>query len=72
MNVVPFLNPGFIDGKWFSKLGIIWYGFTPLIGVSPEGWSTFETIHAVNERVPVELVKKGSRVLLKLIESWMF
>jgi len=72
MNVVPFLNPGFTDGKWFSKLGIIWYGFTPLIGVSPEGWSTFETIHAVNERVPVELVKKGSRVLLKLIESWMF
>jgi acetylornithine deacetylase/succinyl-diaminopimelate desuccinylase-like protein len=68
--VVPYLNPGFTDGKWFSKLGLTWYGFTPLLSPSSQSWNAFELVHATNERVSIEAVKGGSRVLFDLISSW--
>jgi acetylornithine deacetylase/succinyl-diaminopimelate desuccinylase-like protein len=67
---VPYLNPGFTDGKWFSKLGLVWYGFTPLLVDREPRVNVSELVHAVNERVPVQAVRSGARVLLDLVSSW--
>ena len=67
--VIPFLNPGFTDGKWFARLGLTWYGFTPLI-IRERAFNVMELVHAPNERVSIEAVEGGSEVLYDLISTW--
>ncbi len=58
---VPFCMSGGTDAKQFAQLGITGYGFSPL-GQTPElGYGTLA--HGVDERVPVEGLKFGLRVL---------
>ncbi|MEW2416005.1 M20/M25/M40 family metallo-hydrolase [Streptomyces sp. NPDC046866] len=59
--VVPFCMAGGTDAKQFSRLGITGYGFSPLkLPPDFEYWSLF---HGVDERVPVEALHFGVRVL---------
>ena len=71
LTTLPYLNPGFTDGKWFSKLGLTWYGFTPLLAEGGPSWTMLENVHATNEKVPVEAVRGGARVLRDLVATWL-
>jgi acetylornithine deacetylase/succinyl-diaminopimelate desuccinylase-like protein len=59
--VVPYCMSGGTDAKQFSRLGIRGYGFTPLR--LPEGFDYGAMFHGVDERVPVEALHFGTRVL---------
>ncbi|MEU2113704.1 M20/M25/M40 family metallo-hydrolase [Streptomyces sp. NPDC019507] len=60
-HVVPFCMSGGTDAKQFSRLGITGYGFSPL--KLPEGYDYAAMFHGVDERVPVDALHFGVRVL---------
>ncbi|MCW2873872.1 M20/M25/M40 family metallo-hydrolase [Actinacidiphila oryziradicis] len=60
-HVVPYCMGGGTDAKQFSRLGITGYGFSPL--KLPEGFDYAAMYHGVDERVPVEALHFGVRVL---------
>ncbi|MEV6126106.1 M20/M25/M40 family metallo-hydrolase [Streptomyces violaceusniger] len=60
-HAVPYCMSGGTDAKQFSQLGIAGYGFSPLR--LPEGFDYQALYHAVDERVPVEALHFGVRVL---------
>ncbi|MFF2579720.1 M20/M25/M40 family metallo-hydrolase [Streptomyces goshikiensis] len=59
--VVPFCMAGGTDAKQFSRLGITGYGFSPLR--LPPGFDYWALFHGVDERVPVDALHFGVRVL---------
>jgi acetylornithine deacetylase/succinyl-diaminopimelate desuccinylase-like protein len=59
--VVPYCMGGGTDAKAFARLGIPGYGFAPL-GL-PDGFDYRAMAHGVDERVPVEGLRFGVRVL---------
>ncbi|MEU3447693.1 M20/M25/M40 family metallo-hydrolase [Streptomyces thermolilacinus] len=59
--VVPFCMSGGTDAKQFSRLGIVGYGFAPL--KLPVGFDYQALFHGVDERVPVDALHFGVRVL---------
>jgi len=65
---VPYLLPGSSDARFFSKLGIQTYGFTPMN--LPSDYNFFETIHAADERIPASAVEFGTSILVRLIEEY--
>ncbi|BBC31689.1 uncharacterized protein SGFS_029830 [Streptomyces graminofaciens] len=66
-HVVPFCMSGGTDAKQFSRLGITGYGFTPL--KLPEGFDYAALFHGVDERVPVEALHFGVRVLDRFLRT---
>ncbi|MGR8007271.1 M20/M25/M40 family metallo-hydrolase [Streptomyces hypolithicus] len=60
-HVVPFCMSGGTDAKQFSRLGITGYGFSPL--KLPPDFDYQALFHGVDERVPVEALHFGVRVL---------
>ncbi|MEU8568535.1 M20/M25/M40 family metallo-hydrolase [Streptomyces pathocidini] len=58
---VPYCMAGGTDAKQFSRLGITGYGFSPL--KLPEGFDYGALFHGVDERVPVDALHFGVRVL---------
>ncbi|MEV6177842.1 M20/M25/M40 family metallo-hydrolase [Streptomyces sp. NPDC052015] len=66
-HVVPFCMPGGTDAKQFSRLGITGYGFAPL--KLPEGFDYAALFHGVDERVPVEALHFGVRVLDRFLRT---
>ncbi|NGO09667.1 M20/M25/M40 family metallo-hydrolase [Streptomyces sp. HC44] len=66
-HVVPYCMSGGTDAKQFSRLGITGYGFTPL--KLPEGYDYQAMFHGVDERVPVEALHFGVRVLDRFLRS---
>jgi acetylornithine deacetylase/succinyl-diaminopimelate desuccinylase-like protein len=60
-HVVPYCMSGGTDAKQFSRLGITGYGFSPL--KLPDGFDYEALFHGVDERVPVEALHFGVRVL---------
>ncbi|MEV4598084.1 M20/M25/M40 family metallo-hydrolase [Amycolatopsis sp. NPDC049253] len=65
--VVPYCMGGGTDAKAFSKLGMACYGFAPLS--LPEGFPYRAMAHGVDERVPVDGLRFGTRVLKRFLES---
>src|SRR3954452_9494811 len=59
--VAPYLMSAGTDAKHFSKLGIRTYGFAPLR--LPEELDFTALFHGVDERVPVDGLQFGARVL---------
>jgi acetylornithine deacetylase/succinyl-diaminopimelate desuccinylase-like protein len=59
--VVPYCLSGGTDAKTFSTLGIRCFGFAPLR--LPADLDFFGMFHGVDERVPVDALKFGVRVL---------
>jgi acetylornithine deacetylase/succinyl-diaminopimelate desuccinylase-like protein len=57
--------PGFTDAKAYTQLGMKCWGFSPL--QLPPGVKFAAMFHGHNERVPVEGVRWGQRVLFDLI-----
>ncbi|MDL5204715.1 M20/M25/M40 family metallo-hydrolase [Streptomyces sp. ALI-76-A] len=66
-HVVPYCMSGGTDAKQFSRLGITGYGFTPL--KLPEGFDHQALFHGVDERVPVEALHFGVRVLDRFLRT---
>lgn len=68
-HVVPYCMSGGTDAKNIARLGIACYGYTPL--ALPPGSDYGAMIHAVDERVPVEALRFGTRVLDRfLLAAW--
>ena len=66
-HVVPYCMSGGTDAKQFSRLGITGYGFAPL--KLPEGFDYQSLFHGVDERVPVEALHFGVRVLDRFLRT---
>ncbi|MFD3649914.1 M20/M25/M40 family metallo-hydrolase [Streptomyces cyaneofuscatus] len=60
-HTVPYCMSGGTDAKQFAKLGITGYGFSPL--KLPPGFDYQALFHGVDERVPVDALHFGVRVL---------
>ncbi|MEU3711032.1 M20/M25/M40 family metallo-hydrolase [Streptomyces catenulae] len=60
-HVVPYCMSGGTDAKQFSRLGITGYGFSPLR--LPPDFDYQALFHGVDERVPVDALHFGVRVL---------
>ena len=64
--VVPYCLSAGTDAKWFSKLGIRCFGFSPLRLPSELDFSGM--FHGIDERVPLDGLKFGVRVLDRLLD----
>ena len=64
---VPYLMSGGTDNKALSELGIVGYGFSPLR--LPADLDFMALFHGVDERVPVEGIRFGVRVLADFLEN---
>lgn len=64
--VVPFCMGGGTDAKAFSAIGIACYGFAPL-GLDGGG-RVVHGVHGVDERVPIESLVSGQRILASFLE----
>mgnify|MGYP003335928072 FL=1 len=64
---VPYLMSGGTDNKALSDLGIIGYGFSPLR--LPEDLDFMALFHGVDERVPIEGLEFGVKVLERFLEN---
>lgn len=65
---VPFVMTGVTDARFFSKLGIQTYGFTPM-KLSPE-FKFANLAHAANERIPVDTLQWGTEAILDAMKSF--
>ena len=61
--VAPTLNGGYTECQMYRAVGPTCYGFIP-VEVTPEQEATE---HAANERVPVEQVRRGVRMLYEVV-----
>ena len=66
-HVLPYMLSGGTDNKSLARLGITGYGFAPL-RLPPE-LDFAGMFHGVDERVPVESVEFGVRVLKRFLQS---
>jgi acetylornithine deacetylase/succinyl-diaminopimelate desuccinylase-like protein len=65
---IPSMVGGFTDGRMFARLGIQNYGFLPQN--LPADFSSAGMVHGADERVPVEAIEFGARVLYRLLEQY--
>ena len=65
---VPYILSGVTDGRHFAKLGIKNYGFTPLL--LPDDPTLISTVHAADERVPVQALDFGANCLYSLLQRY--
>lgn len=66
-HVLPYCLSGGTDNKHLSRLGITGYGFAPLR--LPADLDFVGMFHGVDERVPVDAVRFGARVLGQLVSD---
>jgi acetylornithine deacetylase/succinyl-diaminopimelate desuccinylase-like protein len=64
---VPYLMSGGTDNKALSEIGIVGYGFSPLR--LPADLDVMSLFHGVDERVPIDGLRFGVRVLSDFLES---
>ncbi len=65
---VPLVLTGVTDARFFSRLGIQTYGFIPL--KLPDDFNFIRTIHAADERVPVEALDFGVQAIFKAMQRF--
>jgi acetylornithine deacetylase/succinyl-diaminopimelate desuccinylase-like protein len=63
--VVPRLDSGYTENQRYRPLGIDSYGFNPYTATEEEG----STEHGNNERIRVEEVRRGFRVLYDVVSA---
>ena len=61
--MAPTLNGGYTECQMYRAVGPTCYGFIP-VEVTPEQEATE---HAANERVPVDQVRRGVRMLYEVV-----
>ncbi len=65
--MLPYCLSGGTDNKALSRLGITGYGFAPL--KLPADLDFAPMFHGIDERVPVEALEFGVRVLRRFIAT---
>lgn len=65
---IPYLMTGVTDGRFFSKLGIQTYGFTPM--KLPEDFNFSSIVHAADERIPVAAVEFGTQAIYQALQRF--
>jgi acetylornithine deacetylase/succinyl-diaminopimelate desuccinylase-like protein len=66
--IVPTVSSGFTDSHFFRDLGIASYGFGPMLVPAGDGGG----VHGNNERISVENVKLGTRVMWELVQEVVY
>ena len=66
-HVAPYMLSGGTDAKHFAQLGIRCYGFAPLR--LPADLDFAALFHGVDERVPVDALEFGARVLDRFLRT---
>jgi acetylornithine deacetylase/succinyl-diaminopimelate desuccinylase-like protein len=62
---LPFVGSGVSDARFFSRLGIQTYGFTPM--QLPAGVNFAPLIHGADERIPVAALEFGTEAMVRLL-----
>ena len=65
---IPYLMPAITDGRFFARLGIQTYGFTPM--QLPDGFEFQKLIHAADERIPLDAPEYGTQTLLRVLQRF--
>ncbi len=65
VDVVPNILSGFTDSHYFRDLGIHCYGFMPFLLIDDD----LRRIHGNDERISVENMERGPRILYEVIEK---
>ena len=65
---LPLLLSGTSDARFFSRLGIQTYGFTPMN--LPADFRFTQAIHAADERIPVEAVGFGAEAIHEALRRY--
>jgi len=63
--VVPHITSGYTENQRYRPLGIASYGFNPYTATEEEG----STEHGNDERIRVEEVRRGPRVLFDVVAA---
>lgn len=66
--VFPYLMPAGTDNKALARLGIDGYGFVPM--QLPPDFDFVSMFHGDNERIPLEALTFGHRVLTEMLRSY--
>lgn len=64
---LPYMIPGFTDAKAYARLGTTCYGFTPVRFDPTHEISFSKMYHGHDERVPVEGLRWGLRILYEAV-----
>ncbi|MCC6748103.1 MAG: M20/M25/M40 family metallo-hydrolase [Deltaproteobacteria bacterium] len=67
---VPAMIPGFTDAQYFSRLGIRWYGFSPLWLEASSGLRFADLFHGYDERIPEDGYHWGLRALFETVHAF--
>lgn len=62
---MPVLMPAVTDGRFFSQLGIQTYGFHPMN--LPGDLNFLQSLHAANERLPIEALNFGTQAIYQVL-----
>ena len=65
---IPYLFPAVTDGRIFARLGIQTYGFLPMR--LPPGFDFMATVHAADERVPVDAIAFGADAMYEALQRF--
>jgi acetylornithine deacetylase/succinyl-diaminopimelate desuccinylase-like protein len=65
---LPVMVAATTDARFFSRLGIQTYGYTPMN--LPPDFSFAETIHAADERIPLAAVGFGAAAIFRVIKDY--
>ena len=65
---VPLLLAAVTDGRFFARLGIQTYGFLPMR--LPADFNFSASIHAADERIPVEAVACGAEAIYRALQRF--
>ena len=67
-HAVPLLMSGGTDGRFFSELNIQTYGYLPMD--LPEDFDFLSTVHAADERIPIEPLQFGADKIYQVLERF--
>ncbi len=65
---VPLLLSAVTDARHFSRLGIQTYGYLPMR--LPEDFNFSATLHAADERIPVEALDFGAQAIYQVLQRF--
>ncbi len=67
--VLPRLSVGFTDSHFFRDIGIQAYGFAPFV-MDANAYGAGEGAHGNNERISVENLTRGARLMIELVDEF--
>ena len=65
---LPLLLSGTSDARFFSRLGIQTFSFLPML--VPEDFNFSRTIHAADERIPIEALDFGTNAIHEVLKRF--